>query len=105
MADQTKRIIYQNDQRGVTVLIPPHDDDCSYSLEEIAAKDVPPIKTFVSNGSFNVDTETREAFPFGQIVVTPRPYKIVDVSEIPSDRSERQGWSVDVVDLTDGVSE
>ncbi|WP_296101489.1 hypothetical protein [uncultured Agrobacterium sp.] len=77
MADQTKRIIYQNDQGGITVLIPPHDDDCDYSLEEIAAKDVP----------------------------TGKPYAIIDASDVPVDRSERQGWSVDVADLTDGVGE
>ena len=77
MADQTKRIIYQNDQGGVTVLIPPQDDDCDYSLEEIASKDVPAGK----------------------------PFAIIDASGVPFDRTERQGWAVDVADLTDGVGE
>lgn len=77
MADQTKRIIYQNDQGGVTVLIPPHDDDCDYTLEEIAAKDVP----------------------------TGKPYAIIDAADVPVDRTERHGWSVAISDLTDGVGE
>jgi hypothetical protein len=49
--------------------------DCGLTIEEIAAKDVP----------------------------TGMPYKIVDVSDIPIDRAERDAWTVDVADLTDGV--
>ena len=49
--------------------------DCGLSIEEIAAKDVPAGK----------------------------PYKIVDVSEIPSDRTFRNAWEVDEADLIDGV--
>ena len=49
--------------------------DCGLTIEEIAAKDVP----------------------------TGKPYKIVDVSEIPSDRSFRNAWEVDEAILTDGV--
>ena len=66
------RIIYQNDNGGVAVIIP---CDCGLTIEQIAAKDVP----------------------------TGKPYKIVDVTDIPSDRSERDAWSVDAADLTDGV--
>jgi hypothetical protein len=68
-----KRIIYQTDEGGVAVIIPAAE--CGLSIEAIAAKDVP----------------------------TGKPYKIVDVTEIPSDRSERNAWTVDVADLTDGV--
>jgi hypothetical protein len=49
--------------------------DCGLTIEQIAAKDVP----------------------------TGQPYKIVDVSDIPSDRSERDLWTVDEADLIDGV--
>jgi hypothetical protein len=49
--------------------------DCGLTIEEIAAKDVP----------------------------TGLPYKIVDVSDIPIDRAERDAWTVDVADLMDGV--
>ena len=69
-----KRIIYQNDNGGGSIIIPA---DCGLTVEQIAAKDVP----------------------------TSLPYKIVDVSEIPTDRTQRNGWTVDVADLTDGVGE
>ena len=49
--------------------------DCGLTIQEIAAKDVP----------------------------TGKPYKIVDVSEIPTDRQWRDEWTVDEADLTDGV--
>jgi hypothetical protein len=49
--------------------------DCGLTIEQIAAKDVP----------------------------TGKPYKIVDVSEIPTDRQWRNEWTVDEADLTDGV--
>lgn len=68
-----KRIIYQTEEGGVAVVIPAAE--CGLSIEAIAAKDVP----------------------------TGKPYKIVDVTEIPSDRSERNAWTVDEADLTDGV--
>ena len=67
-----QRIIYQNNEGGVAVIIP---CDCGLTIEQIAAKDVP----------------------------TGKPYKIVDVADIPSDRSQRDAWAVDVADLTDGV--
>ena len=67
-----KRIIYQNDDGGVAIIIP---CECGLTIEEIAAKDVP----------------------------TGKPYKIVDVANIPTDREWRNEWSVDEADLTDGV--
>jgi hypothetical protein len=68
-----KRIIYQNDDGGVSIIIPVAE--YGLTIEQIAAKDVP----------------------------TGMPYKIVDVSDIPIDRAERDAWTVDVADLTDGV--
>ena len=32
-----------------------------------------------------------------------RKFKLVDAADIPSDRSERDAWTVDEADLTDGV--
>jgi hypothetical protein len=49
--------------------------DCGLTIEEIAAKDVPAGK----------------------------PYKIVDVADIPTDRTFRDAWTVNEADLTDGV--
>jgi hypothetical protein len=57
-----KRIIYPTDDGGVAVIIPAAE--CGLSIEAIAAKDVP-------NG---------------------KPFKIVDVSDIPEDRTFRAAW-------------
>ena len=57
-----KRIIYPTDNGGVAIIIPAAE--CGLTIEEIAAKDVP----------------------------QGRPYKIVDVSEIPTDRTFRNAW-------------
>ena len=70
---ENQRIIYKNPDGTVAVLIPA--PDCGLTIHQIAQKDVP----------------------------TGLPYKIVDVSEIPSDRSQRNLWSVDEAVLTDGV--
>ena len=58
-----QRIIYPTDDGGVAVIIPAIE--CGLTIEEIAAKDVPAGK----------------------------PYEIVDVSEIPSERLFRGAWS------------
>jgi hypothetical protein len=72
----TQRIIYQTDEGGVAVIIPAAE--CGLSIEEIAAKDVPPIVVHGPEGSVASST--------------PRPYKIVDVSDIPEDRTFRGAW-------------
>ena len=71
----TQRIIYQTDEGGVAVLIPTPEAIELLGIEAIALKDVPAGK----------------------------PFKIVDVEDIPSDRSERNAWEVDEALLTDGV--
>ena len=57
------RIIYPTDDGGVAVISPA--PECGLSIEAIAAKDVPAGK----------------------------PFKIVDVSDIPEDRTFRGAWS------------
>ena len=57
-----QRIIYPTDNGGVAVIIPA--PDCGLTIEEIAAKDVP----------------------------VGKPYKIVDVADIPTDRTFRNAW-------------
>jgi hypothetical protein len=69
-----ERIIYPTDNGGVAIIIP--SPDCGLTIEEIAAKDVPPYQEIVD----------------GETVTTARPYKIVDVSDIPSDRTFRNAW-------------
>lgn len=71
---ENKRIIFQNNEGGISVIIP---CECGLSLAEIAAKDVP----------------------------TGKPYKIVAASEVPAGREQRNQWTVDAADLTDGVGQ
>jgi hypothetical protein len=56
------RIIYPTNDGGVAVIIPA--PECGLTIEEIAAKDVPAGK----------------------------PFKIVDVADIPTDRTFRNAW-------------
>lgn len=56
------RIIYPTDDNGVAVIVPAAE--CGLTIEQIAAKDVP----------------------------TGKPYKIVDVADIPADRTFRNAW-------------
>jgi len=69
-----KRIIYQNDEGGVCIVIPSPEAVNEYGVEAIALKDVPAGK----------------------------PYKIVDTVDVPSDRTFRNAWEVDPAILTDG---
>jgi hypothetical protein len=57
-----QRIIYPNNEGGVSIVIPA--PECGLTIEEIAAKDVPAGK----------------------------PYKIIDVADIPTDRTFRNAW-------------
>ena len=69
------RIIYKTDEGGVAVIIPTPEALEQHGIQAIAIKDVPAGK----------------------------PYKIVDVADVPSDRTFRSAWEVDVNTLTDGV--
>lgn len=69
------RIIYKTDEGGVAVIVPTDEALRSHTIQEIAEKDVPAGK----------------------------PFKIVDVSDIPSDRTFRNAWEANEADLTDGV--
>lgn len=60
-----QRIIHPNDSGGVAVIVPA--DSCGLSVEEIARKDVP----------------------------AGVPYLIVDVADVPSDRTFRAAWEAD----------
>lgn len=71
----TKAVIYKQDNGVVAIVRPTEDALRSYSIDAIAQKDVPPGK----------------------------PYKIIDATDLPQDRSQRDAWTVDDADLTDGV--
>jgi hypothetical protein len=65
-----QRIIYQNEEGGVSILIPTGE----IAIEEVARKDVP----------------------------AGVPYKIVDVADVPTDRTFRNAWEADITE-PDGV--
>lgn len=59
-----KRIIYPQDNGIVAIIIPTPEYLADHTIEELAAKDVPAGK----------------------------PYKIIDASDIPTDRTFRDAW-------------
>jgi hypothetical protein len=59
-----KRIIYKNLDNSVSIIVPSAEYLETHTIEELALKDVP----------------------------ANTPYKIVDVSEIPTDRTFRNAW-------------
>jgi hypothetical protein len=59
-----KRIIYKNPDNSVSIIVPSDEALQFMTIEQIALKDVP----------------------------ANTPYKIIDVSEIPSDRTFRNAW-------------
>jgi hypothetical protein len=69
-----QRIVYPTDDGGVAVIIPAPECLKTHAIEEIAAKDVPAGK----------------------------PYKIVNVNDIPTDRTFRNAWEA-TIDMPDGV--
>lgn len=74
------KILYMNEEGIVSIMTPvfkeinPETGEI-WTIEEIAKKDVP----------------------------TGQKYKIVEDSDVPTDRSFRDAWIVDEADLTDGV--
>lgn len=60
----TQRIIYPNDDGGVSILIPTPEYLETHTIEDLAAKDVPEGK----------------------------PFKIVATEDIPTDRTFRAAW-------------
>jgi hypothetical protein len=101
----TQVIIYNQDNGVVAVIIPTPEALEQYGIEAIAAKDVPGPKTIydVPTGVFETDEDTGENYEVMGPRVKTYPYKIVDAADIPSDRSERNAWTVDEADLTDGI--
>ena len=69
------KIIYKNENGGISIIYPTDEALSFMTIEEIAQKDVP----------------------------TGLPYKIVEDSEVPTDRTFRDAWTIDEATLTDGV--
>lgn len=68
-------IIYKQDTGVVAIVRPTEEAVALYGIDAIAMKDVPAGK----------------------------PYRIIDASEIPADRTFRAAWTIDDSLLTDGV--
>lgn len=71
----SKVIVFKNESGGVSVAVPTQECLQHYTIEQIAEKDVP----------------------------EGVPYKIMDRSELPTDRTFRDAWEIDEAELTDGV--
>lgn len=67
-----QRIIYPTDEGGVVILVPTFEYLETHTIEELAAKDVP----------------------------AGTPYEIVDVTDIPEDRTFRNAWELDGATIT-----
>jgi len=57
------------------------------------------VAVIIPTGELSVEATARKDVPTGL------PFAIVDVSEIPSDRTFRNAWDIDEAELTDGVGE
>ena len=74
------KIIYKQDSGVVSIIMPNLSEinpatGNTFTIDEIAKKDVP----------------------------TGKKYKIISDSDVPTDRSFRDSWTVDEANLTDGV--
>jgi len=70
-----KRIIYKNTDGSIVIIIPASNS--GLTVQEIAEKDVP----------------------------TGLKYKIVNASDISTDRTFRNAWTINDAELTDGVGD
>ena len=70
-----KRIIFKNTDNSIGVIIPSQEAMSKYTLVQIANKDVP----------------------------AGLPYKIVNTSDVPSDRTFRNAWELAEDTVFDGV--
>lgn len=68
-------IIYKQANGTLAIVRPTLDALASMGLDAIARKDVP----------------------------AGAPYKIIDAQLVPSDRSQRDAWTIDDAELTDGI--
>lgn len=71
----TQKIIYTADDGMLMIIHPTPEILETKTIEEVAQKDVP-------NG---------------------KPYKIIEITDLPSDRTFRDAWEVDESTLTDGI--
>ena len=71
----TQVIVYKQDSGVVAIVRPTEEALTAHGIQAIAIKDVPAGK----------------------------PFKIIDASEVPTNREYRNAWTVDEAELTDGI--
>lgn len=64
ITDKNKRVVYANADESIVILIPSYEYLQNHTIEELAAKDVPSGHT----------------------------YYIIDISDVPTDRTFRGAW-------------
>ena len=69
----TKFIVFKEDDGSISIIKP--IEGCGLTLGEIAAKDVP----------------------------SGKKYKIIEATDVPTDRYFRSAWDMDESEMTDGV--
>jgi hypothetical protein len=58
----------------------------------VAAKHVPPVVRYEGTGIFEEDESTGERYEVQREIKEPRPFKIIDASDVPTDRTFRNAW-------------
>ena len=98
-----KRIIYPTDEGGVAVIVPAPDarrqvlvSEAVYQTVTVPATENEPeheVQELVSLAVYRDETDEEfMAWIAAKDVPAGKPYKIVDVTDIPSDRTFRSAW-------------
>lgn len=92
-----QRIVFINDEGGASVVVPTDEWLARLGIEGIAATAVPPVRELVGDGTFcsYEDPENPNSGAHENLVweERQRPYKVVNASDIPEDREERNVWA------------
>lgn len=104
-----QRIIYQTPEGGTAIIIPVAGFAMTVA-QRAATFDLTPLEyaereyaAGVTPQQFNAGLAMTVAEIAAKDVPTGLPYKIVDVAEIPTDRTSRDFWTVNAADLNDGA--
>jgi hypothetical protein len=109
-----KAIIYKQDNGVVAIVRPCFGDkrqilvsEAVYRMVTVPATDDTPeheAQEMVTPAVYRDETEDEYILAVAlKDVPAGKPFKIIDASDIPSDRSQRNAWTVDEAELTDGA--
>ena len=105
----TKRIIYPTDEGGVAVIIPAPQarrqvlvSEAVYETVTLPATDDEPERKeqrLVTPAVYRDETDDEfAAWIAAKDVPAGKPYRVVDVADIPTDRTFRAAWEADFTD-------